>query len=158
MRTSSIYKPIGGVESVALYPADAVRVALFSSEGCEVEFSGSPIEVALVEDASQYEESTSVERGVTAITHRLQLVAERNDATAWLDNQFIECATYDGLVAVVSLGDGRNMLAGYSAKFGNEQPLRLTSLTSSSGNSPHQTPSVTLLLVSHDTDFSPLIL
>ena len=50
------YKPVGGVESCTLYPADAVVTALFSSEGCEVELSGTPMEVELLEDKSNYEE------------------------------------------------------------------------------------------------------
>ena len=54
MNMVATYKPVGGVESVALYPADAVVTALFSSDGCEVELSGIPIEVPLLEDCSQY--------------------------------------------------------------------------------------------------------
>ena len=61
MKTYSNYKPIGGVESVALYPAEAVVKALFSSEGCEVEFSSMPLEVALIDDASHYEEISRLE-------------------------------------------------------------------------------------------------
>ena len=49
MEATSSYKPIGGVESVALYPTDAVEWALFSANGCEVELSGSPIEVELLD-------------------------------------------------------------------------------------------------------------
>ncbi len=155
---SSHFKSIGGVESVALYPTDAVAAALFSSEGCEVEISAAPIEVALLEDASLYEESTLLEHGARTVTHKLHLVAERNNATAWLDNNFVEQATFEGLVAVARLCDGRELLVGYSAKFSNEQPLLLASLTSSSGITPHDRPTVTLLLVSHDTDFSSQIL
>lgn len=158
MENTYNHKPIGGVESVALYPTDAVVTALFSSEGCEVELSGTPIEVALLEDTSTYEEMAHVEQGATSVSHKLRLVATRNDAAKWLDNDFIEQSSFDGFVAVVALCDGRKLLAGYSALFGNEQPLRLESVTSASGSSPHQTPSVTLQLVSRDTDFSAQIL
>jgi hypothetical protein len=154
MKTYSKYKPVGGVESCALYPADAVITALFSSEGCEVELSGTPIEVPLLEGASQYEESISTERGAVCISHQLHLLAERNDAAEWLDNALLERASFDGLIAVISLCDGRRLLAGYSAQFGNENPLRLTALSSTSGNSLHETPSVALHLVSCDTEFS----
>ena len=61
MGTTSNYKSIGGVESVALYPAEAVARALFSNEGCEVELLGTPVEVTLMEDASHYEEITRLE-------------------------------------------------------------------------------------------------
>ena len=158
MKTHSNYKPVGGVESCALYPAEAVLTALFSSEGCEIELSGSPIDVPLWEEASQYEEVVNMERGAACISHRLRLVAERNDAAEWLDNRFLERASFDGLIAVVSLCDGRRLLVGYSAQFGNEHPLRLDSLASTSGNSLHETPSVTLQLVTNDTEFSAHIL
>ena len=158
MNTNSNYKPVGGVESCALYPANAVVKALFSSEGCEVELSGSPLEVTLVEGASLYEERLNRERGATYVSHQLCLVAERNDSDEWLDSDFLERASFDGVVAIVSLCDGRRLLVGYSAPFESEHPLRLASLSSTSGNSPHDTPSVTLQLVSYDTEFSAPIL
>ena len=158
MKTTSNYKSIGGVESVALYPADAVVKALFSSEGCEVELSGTPIEVALIEDSSHYEESSCLECGTTTVSHKLHLVAEMSDGERWRDEQFLERAFFEGFVAVVTLCSGVRMLVGYSARFTNEQPLRLDSITSASGSTPHETPSVTLRLVSRDTDFSAHIL
>jgi hypothetical protein len=158
MKTTSNYKSIGGVESVALYPADAVAKALFSSEGCEVELSGTPIEVALIDDASHYEESSRLECGTTTVSHLLHLVAEMNDGEKWRDEQFLESAFFEGFVAVVTLCSGIRLLVGYSAKFTNEQPLRLDSITSASGSTPLETPSVTLRLMSRDTDFSAHIL
>jgi hypothetical protein len=151
-------KPIGGVEGVALYPADAVTSALFSSEGCEVELSGVAVEVPLLDDSSYYTETSKTTNGVTRISHLLHLVADRNDATEWLTEEFIERAYFEGFVAVISLCSGRQLLAGYSALFENEQPLRLESLTHSSGSGPHEVPSVTLRLIAHDTAFSPNIL
>ena len=158
MRTYSNYKPIGGVESVALYPAEAVVKALFSSEGCEVEFSSMPLEVALIDDASHYEEISRLECGTNSVAHQLHLVAEMSEGERWLDKQFLERAFFDGVVAVVTLCSGVRLLVGYSAQFASEQPLRLDSITSSSGNTLHQTPSVTLRLVSRDTEFSSHIL
>jgi hypothetical protein len=158
MKTTSNYKSIGGVESVALYPVDAVATALFSSEGCEVELLGSPIEVALMDDASHYEECSKWECGATTVSHQLHLVAEMSEGATWCNEQFLERAFFEGFVAVVTLASGVRLLVGYSALFANEQPLRLDSITSSSGSTPHETPSVTLRLVSHDTEFSAHIL
>jgi hypothetical protein len=152
------YKPVGGVESVALYPADAVTTALFSSEGCEVELSGTPIEVPLLEDASQYEESSELRHGVITISHKLLLVADKDNAAEWLSDDFIEQASFEGFIAIVSLCDGRRTLVGYSSHLGSEQPLRLEKIISSSGKSLSESPSVTLQLISHDTEFSPIIL
>jgi hypothetical protein len=158
MKTTSNYKSIGGVESVALYPVEAVATALFSSEGCEVELIGSPIEITLIDDSSLYEESSRLERGTTTVLHQLHLVADINDGKKWLDKQFLDQAFFEGFIAVVTLCSGARLLVGYSAEFTNEQPLRLDSITSSSGSSLHETPSVRLQLVSHDTEFSTHIL
>ena len=151
-------KPVGGVERCTLYPADAVTTALFSCDGCEVELVGSPIEVSLLDDASKYEEYSQTDVDATLISHLLHLVAERNEAKQWLNNDFIERANTEGFVAVISLCDGRRLLVGYSMNFGNEQPLRLDSIISTSGKSLNETPSVTLRLISQDTEFSPEIL
>lgn len=148
------HKAVGGVERVILYPANAVQSVLFSSEGCEVELIDDPLEVELIDDASHYDEMTESKNGATKITHTLHLVAARNEADVWLENNFVERASIDGVVAVVVLADGRNLLVGYSQQFGDEQPLRLGSLTSSSGSSAHDQPTVTLQLVSCDTEFS----
>ena len=158
MKTNSSYKPVGGVESVALYPADAVVTALFSSNGCEVELSGNSIEVPLLDDASQYDEISRLEHGAASVLHKLHLVADRKDAEKWLDSAFLERAAFEGFIAVVSLSSGQSLLVGYSAHLGNEQPLRLESLTTSSGKTLHETPSVTLRLVSCDADLAAQIL
>ena len=158
MKTNSNYKPVGGVESVALYPAEAVARALFSNKGCEVELLGTPVEVTLMEDASHYEEITRLECGTTSVLHQLHLVAEMSEGEKWLDEQFLERALFEGVIAVVTLCSGVRLLVGYSAHFSNEQPLRLDSITSSSGSTLHDTPSVTLRLVSCDTEFSAHIL
>ena len=155
---TSNYKAIGGVERAALYPADAVATALFSSEGCEVELSGEPIEVELLEDMSSFEESSDSRSGVTKISHQLNLVADRREAEVWFDEGFVERCSVEGVVAVISLCDGRQLLVGYSARFGDEQPLHLSSLTFASGSCLHDKPTATLRLVSHDTEFSHEIL
>ena len=148
------YIAVGGVERVALYPTEAVEEALFSSEGCEVTLAASPIEVELLDDGSHYEEEATNRDGATLVTHRLHLVADRSSAERWLEQDFLERAAVEGVVAVVTLCDGRTLLVGYSAHFGNEQPLLLDSLTSSSGEGAHDSPRVTLQLHSHDTEFS----
>lgn len=152
------HKPIGGVESVALYPTNAVESVLFSSRGCEVSFVADPIDVELLENSSYYEEKLTCKNGTAKITHRVVITAEREWADRWLSNKFLERASMEGLVAKVKLCDGRNLLVGYSAHFGDEQPLRLESLLYNSGRTPHDRPTVTLTLLSHDTAFSQTIL
>ena len=151
---ASNYKPVGGVKSVFLYPAEAISTILFSSEGCEVEFVDSPIEVELLEDKSSYEERVEVSKGQTKVVHTLRLVADRVKAEKWLETEFLERASLDGVVADVLLADNRRVVVGYSLLFGDEQPLRLESLISTSGSTPHDRPSVTLQLVSCDKEFA----
>lgn len=147
-------KPVGGVERVILYPADAVQTALFSSDGCEVTLADEALEVELMDDASHYQERAECECGATKIAHTLHLVAERHKAVEWFGAEFLERASIDGVVAVVKLEDGRSLLVGYSSRFGNEYPLRLASLLSASGSGTGEQPTVTLQLVSYDTEFS----
>lgn len=158
METTSSYKPIGGVESATLYPADAVEMALFSSNGCEVALQGEAIAVELLDDASYYQEVAENHQGAKRVSHTLHLVADRIKGQRWLEEEFLERCAVEGVIAAIKLCDGRHLLAGYSATFASEQPLRLESATSTSGTSPHDIPTVTLRLVSHDTAFSPVIL
>ncbi|MBQ3026956.1 MAG: hypothetical protein IJD27_05455, partial [Alistipes sp.] len=83
---------------------------------------------------------------------------DRIKGQRWLEEEFLERCAVEGVIAAIKLCDGRRLLAGYSATFASEQPLRLESATSTSGTSPHDIPTVTLRLVSHDTAFSPVIL
>lgn len=146
------YKPVGGVESVALYPADAVTQALFSQEGCEVEFRADAevVEVELIDDGSCFEEIVSSANGVVGVAHTLTLVARRCSAEEWLAPRFLERTAQDGVIAVVKLCDGRSLIVGYSQHFGDEQPLRLESVCVTSGKELLDTPIVTIRLVSHD--------
>lgn len=151
---ASNYKPVGGVKRVLLYPTEAIERSLFSSEGCEVEFVIAPIEVELLDDLSSYEERAEAAKGQTRIAHILKLVSDRAKGEAWLETDFLEMASIDGVVAEVTLADNRRLLVGYSPTFGDEQPLRLNSLSSTSGSTLHDRPTITLQLVSHDTAFS----
>ena len=124
-------KPVGGVEAVVLYPADAVKHALFSQGGCEVEFQGEGVAVALIDDASLYEEVVSSAKGIVGVTHSLTLVARYKDAGVWLATPFLERLAQEGVIATVALSDGRSIVVGYSQHFGEEQPLTLESVTTS---------------------------
>lgn len=148
------YKPIGGVESCSLYATDAVATTLFSGSGCSVKLSAEPLTVELLDDASLYEEEVSIDTGGRRVKHTLTLVADRTEAEAWLDEEFVERVASEGVVATVKLCDGRELLVGYSAHFAEEQPLRLASLNVTSGRKLLDTPQVVLTLVSHDTELS----
>lgn len=151
------YKPVGGVESCTLYPADAVESAIFSVEGCKVELATSSsevVDVELVDDASLYEEEVVVDCGIVKVAHRLTLVAHRNSAAPWLDADFLNRAASEGVIAIIRLVDGRELIAGYSQRFADEQPLLLNGMVVTSKRRIADTPTATLQLVSFDTDFS----
>ncbi len=148
------HKPIGGVASVRLYSANAVESVIFSEGECRVALSTEGVEVELLDDASLYEEQLCSKGGTPLVEHRLTLVAERNRASEWLDGAWQESLATEGAVAVVELNDGRALLVGHSEAFSDEQPLRLTSLVSSSGRALLDAPRLTLELVSYDTELS----
>lgn len=126
------YKPVGGVRSVTLYAADAV--------GRQV------AQVALIDDSSTYIEEVVIEKGVAVVRHTLKLKALYSCAEEWLSSEFIEMATYCGVVAEVTLNDSRQITVGYSEALRFEQPLRLKSLEVDSKHSVAQTPTVTIEL------------
>ena len=150
MAENKTYKPVGGVARVALHAADAVVGAQFATEGCAIEFCDEAIEVALRDDGSTLTETTTPDKGIITVSHRLDLVAERNDAEPWLEERFIERATRVGVVAIVTLNDSRSVVLGYSEHLGTEQPLRLHSLTLNAGVTPSDSPTARLSLCSTD--------
>ena len=150
MAENKTYKPVGGVAHAALHAADAVVGAQFTTEGCAIEFCDEAIEVTLRDDGSRLIETTTSDKGLITVNHHLDLVAERNDAEAWLDERFVERATRTGVVAIVTLNDSRSVVLGYSRHLGAEQPLRLHSLTLDAGLAPSDSPTATLSLCSTD--------
>lgn len=114
------------------------------------------MECSLMEDASIYEERISFDEGVAAVQHTLTLVADRNGAAAWLEQEFLHDGSDKGLCAVVTLNDGRQLLVGYSERFGAEQPLHIAEIVSTCGRSLADLPTITLTLTSFDTTASAL--
>lgn len=119
----------GGVTSVLLMSADEAIGAVFSSEGVALSLpSVSTVDVVPEEDSAQWTEVVERREGATRVEHRLEM------AIPWA-HQAVRLITDSprGVVAVVTLLDGRKILAGYSAKFAAEQPLRIGSMTRISG-------------------------
>ncbi|MBQ5753177.1 MAG: hypothetical protein IIV91_03080 [Alistipes sp.] len=147
-------KPKGGVAHVALHAADAVGSLAVEDDGCRVRFTDVPLEVSLADECSLFEEQLSTDGGVVEVCHRLTLVADRNFAQPWLDDDFLNRATCEGLVAEVTLCDSRRLLVGYSLRLASEQPLRLRSLIAGSGVRANDTPTLTLSLESIDAEMA----
>lgn len=148
------YKPVGGVARVVLCrPSDDMEIA-FDEEGCTAVFNCEGVGVTLLDDRSSFEECASPQAGAVSVVHTLTLVASRNAAAPWLAPDFIMRATHEGLVADITLNDGRRLLCGCSEALGSEQPLRLVSLRSDSCCRLSQTPALELTLRSEDTAFA----
>ena len=149
-------KPVGGIRSVKLCTTDNIAGVGFSSDAttnASLEFvdSNEVMECSLLEDSSSFEEEFSFDQGVVAVRHTLSLVANRDLAAAWLEAEFCGELRLKGLCAVVTLNDDRQLLVGYSQRFGGQQPLRVKGIKVWSGVSLSDTPTVTLTLESYDT-------
>lgn len=105
----------------------------------------------LHEDSSSYQEEFTFKDGLVAVNHKLSLTADRNLAEVWLDTEFQRELLEKGVCAFVTLNDGRQLLVGYSERFGSQQPLRLSKVTLWSGRKLSDAPTLTLELESFDT-------
>lgn len=158
-RSSVRRKPAGGVGSVKLAAVSNVAAAAFDDEGavctlCDFADATQVMECRILEDESAFVERLTADSGVFAVRHTLSVVADRNLAEAWLGAPFLEESRCGGFVAQVTLNDGRRLLAGYSKRFGGEQPLRIRSIEVASGRRPAERPTVTLVLENLDTTFA----
>lgn len=152
-------KPAGGVRSAALAAADDIETLLFSDDGsrCEVfrlRDGAQVMECHLVEDRSSFAETLTLDDGAPLVRHTLTLAADRNSAAAWLEGRFLDDVRRAGVVAAVTLEDGRTLLAGASRRFALEQPLRMKSLAADSGKHHADAPALVLVLESLDTSFA----
>lgn len=132
------YKPIGGVLGATLYAADTVDSMPMG------------VDIELIDDSSSYIEEICVERGSAVVRHTLTLKALYSNAEDWLSSEFIDMATYCGVVAEVTLNDSRQITIGHSETLQLEQPMRIKSLVIDSARSVAETPTVTLVLYSED--------
>ena len=145
------YKPVGGVARVALYPTYGDLRLSFADGVCEAEFYCKSAEVPLIDDRSSFEELLSNSSGPISVTHTLTLVAERNAAAQWLSAEFADALSRQGVIADVTLNDGRRLIVGCSERMERDFPLRFVSLRSDSGKRLSDTPTLTLTLRSTDT-------
>lgn len=139
------YKPVGGIKSCELFTLQA----LVSAEDM---VAGQGVMVSLSDDGSRYEERMSCEHGPVSVEHTLTLCSERSEAARWFEHELLQRMAIEGVAALITLASGESLRLGWSPRFGFEQPLRLLSLSFSSGDKPNNSPRVELKLQSHDTD------
>lgn len=148
-------KPAGGIEAVALTPAGNLLRAAAAADG-ELEVAlrdeGLLIEMPLLEERSTYTERTDTQAGPPRVRHTLTLALSREEAQRLFDPAFRRTATTEGFIAIVTAASGERLLAGWSARMGSEQPLRLDALQNESGAKPIDGTAVLLTLTSEDAD------
>lgn len=139
MSENKNFKAVGGVLAAELFTLDALRDA-------EQIIPGSGITVELADYASHYEESLSSCNGLVSVEHTLTLVADRQNASPWMEAEFLRRCAAEGVVAMVWLATGEVLTVGRCRRMGLEQALRLQKLTCPSGTRPRQRPRAELIL------------
>lgn len=147
-------KPVGGLSEVRLLPVAAIR-SVGIAEGRCTEIvraaSAEPLLCPLADDGSSYKEEAVVRQGLASVRHTLTLAFPRDAARDQIDAARLERWASEGVAALLTAADGERMLAGWSERFGGEQPLRLAGMTSLTGAAPHDRPTAVLVLASEDT-------
>lgn len=143
MSENKNFKPIGGVVAAELFMLDWVRNA-------ENIIPGSGINVELADYASHYEEDFISDNGLVSVQHTLTLVADRQNASPWMEAEFLRRCAGEGVVAMVWLATGEVLTIGRCQRMGLEQALRLQSLNCTSGTRPRHRPTAELVLKCSD--------
>ena len=143
MSENKRFKPVGGIVAAELFP-----VASFASPQEMVEGAG--VKVVLADYASHYEECFSSDNGLVSVEHTLTLVADRADASGWINAEFLRRCAAEGVAARVRLATGEVLFVGWCPRLEFEQALRLRSLKSLSGSRPKHRPRVELVLSCRD--------
>lgn len=144
MTENLAYKPVGGIIRAELFAVGGLNSA-------QEMVQGAGISVSLMDDGSSYEESISAQGLPVSVNHTLTLCSDRNLASGWFDEEFLQRAAIEGLAALITLSTGESLLLGWSEKFGFEQALRLSELRFESGQRPNDSPRVKLVLSARDT-------
>lgn len=105
--------------------------------------------VTLVEERSSYTEEALSDDGILRIRHTLTLVVPRTQATALLP--LLPRMAQAGVTTRIRTAAGEELTAGWSERFGFEQPLRLSSFLLDSGTRRADGNHAVLRLESDDT-------
>ena len=145
----------GGIRSVALARADAVRAVEYDAgDDSFSEIDLLPGEKFSLynfkEDEASYSETLSCSGGVVSVTHELTFMLEKMDEVSRMAVEELCEASYDGLIAVVTTNSDVSLMVGYSRKFGAERPLKVSRSAAVTGRGPADVTGETLSLVSTD--------
>ncbi len=147
-------KPVGGIEAVRLIPIgdlESVQIVRGCCTGITLRTGGQSIEWPILEDRSSYREETLCENGVPRIRHTLQLVCDPEELRSQTGARQLARLADEGVAARIETAGGTTLLAGWSERFGAEQPLRLQGQSLDTGDKPLARPQLQLTFTSEDT-------
>lgn len=147
-------KPAGGVRAVRLHAAaDIVRLDWEGGRcrGIVLRPGAEALDLPLLECRSRYVEEAAAAEGPAAVHHTLTLVLSRWQGRGLFTSDFLQRTASDGVVALITAEDGEQMVAGWTERLTDEQPLRLQRLTFDTGCRPADAPAAELVLACDDT-------
>lgn len=154
-KTTGIMK--GGIEKIALAKVEWIEKAEFDCKDtvctdikmkdgynfCQYEFC---------EGKAQYNEEIKYQDGIHAIKHFLSFSIPKTNSKSNDTIREILNSNITGLAAVILTSSDECLLIGISRKMGNEKPLRLVSVSASTGYEYSDDPIENILLQSEDID------
>ncbi len=149
-------KPAGGVTTVELVPAAGFTGVQYHRDGeyfSGVETSEPFAAYVFREDRADYSEEASADAGQLLVKHRLSMEFPAGPAARRAVDE-LSGRGASGLVALITMGSGERLIAGYSSRFGKLYPLRIARVSSVSGSRPSDFPAVTVVLESTDAEYS----
>ncbi len=148
MESQNFYELVGGIAAVVLYPTSAPLPAEPTTDLSAIECDHFAVSMAVGE--ASYTEKMECMGGAMNFTvrHTLKFQCSHDDAP--LDEYCLAKVRNEGVVADIRLGTGLTIRVGWSARYGVQYPLRLTSTTFESGSKPLDYPLRSWVLESVD--------
>lgn len=143
----------GGIRTLGLIAASDVTSVSYSEEdralfeltlAAEKKFT----KYEFREDEAEYSENISLVHHSPVVTHELRFVLDK------MGSDSILSLSEEGLIAVVRTMNDDIFLVGYSPRFEKERPLRVESVTSTTGKQLREETTTTVVLQSIDTDLA----
>lgn len=156
-------KTTAGVKKIELIEANQIaEVEIdYSSGSCrsvELKAGGKFVSYCFKEDRATYCEKVTNRRSNPLVVHTLSMLLERVDALSVGALRELVEASKSGLVGIVTLRGGEQLLVGYSDRMGAEQPLRVKEAETISGAEPIERSGVEIVLESVDCESAMIVL
>ena len=147
----------GGIRTLGLIAASDVTSVSYSEEDralFELTLAAEKKFTKYEFREDEYSENISLVHHSPVVTHELRFVLDKmgSDSIAALDS--ILSLSEEGLIAVVRTMNDDIFLVGYSPRFEKERPLRVESVTSTTGKQLREETTTTVVLQSIDTDLA----